>query len=341
MTGHLLEVEDLSVRFGRSAQAVRGVDFVLRAGEMLGIVGESGSGKSVSLRAIAGLLPPGAAAEVRGSARLDGQDLRALAPRRARRLCSTEVGFVFQDPLSSLNPGFTIGWQLAEALRFRVRDLPRRQRRARSLEALAHVELADAASLLRAYPHELSGGMRQRVMIAMALLSRPRVLFADEPTTALDVTLSAEILDLFQRLQREDGLAVVLVSHDLNLVVQRCERVLVMYAGRIVEEGSAAELFAAPRHPYTRGLLAASVDPFGTYDAAVDPIPGAPLGTASLPGCGFGPRCALALERCRQERPELLARSATHAAACHRADELVAGMRPTPALPSSAEEEIA
>jgi oligopeptide/dipeptide ABC transporter ATP-binding protein len=322
----VLSVADLSVRLQRTVEAVRSVSFELYAGEMLGLVGESGSGKSVTLKAICGLIPPGVRAEIGGSASYDGVDLIALGPEKARKRSSLGIGFVFQDPLSSLNPGFRIGWQMHEALRFRVRGLRKADRFVRIRETLPRVGLTDTKRIIHSYPHELSGGMRQRVMIAMALLAEPQILFADEPTTALDVTLSADILDLLASLQRQRNLATVLVSHDLNLIVDRCNRVVVMYAGRVVETGDSQRLFTAPRHPYTVGLLAATVDPFRRYDDAVDPIRGEPGTARNEPGCPFAPRCPFATDDCRAWDPRLEPVDEHQAVACLRHEEIATQM---------------
>jgi oligopeptide/dipeptide ABC transporter ATP-binding protein len=322
----VLSVTDLSVRLQRTVEAVRSVSFDLQAGEMLGMVGESGSGKSVALKAICGLIPPEVRAEIGGSAIYDGVDLIALGPENARKRSSLGIGFVFQDPLSSLNPGFKIGWQMHEALRFRARGLGKADRVVHIQETLPRVGLTDTKRIIRSYPHELSGGMRQRVMIAMALLAEPQILFADEPTTALDVTLSADILDLLASLQRQRNLATVLVSHDLHLIVDRCDRVVVMYAGRVVETGSSRRLFTAPRHPYTFGLLAATVDPFRRYDDAVDPIRGEPGTARDEPGCPFAPRCPFATDDCRAWDPRLEPVDEHQAVACLRHEEIAAQM---------------
>lgn len=313
-----LEVRDLHVTLASRTVAVRGVSFGIGAGEMVGLVGESGSGKSITLRAVAGILPFGTESDVLGTVQIMGTDVSRLSVREARALRRAAVGYVFQDSLAALNPSFKVGWQLNEALRYRMPQEKARDRRLRVLQALERVELADLQSIMRSYPHQLSGGMRQRVGIAMALLSEPSVLLADEPTTALDVTLAADILDLLDQLRRESGLGVLLVSHDLNLVVTRCQRVLVMYGGSIVEEGEARELFAAPAHPYTAGLLAATVDPFLDDDTDNVPIPGEP-GVFPPRGCRFAPRCHRATEQCREVDPEItpLSYGEGHRVACH------------------------
>jgi oligopeptide/dipeptide ABC transporter ATP-binding protein len=303
----LLVLEHLSVRFETPrgpVQAVRDASFVLEQGSTLGLVGESGSGKSVTAQALLGLLPPSARVET-GSARFEGRELIGLPARELRALRGRRIAMVFQDPLSALDPLATIGRQLAEVLETHL-ALRRREVRQRCAAALGEVGIPDPEERLRRYPHELSGGQRQRVLIAMALLCDPRVLLADEPTTALDVTLQAQVLDLFEQLQQRHGTAVLLITHDLGVVARACERVLVMYAGRIVEEAPVEALFAAPLHPYTRGLL----DSLPRLDApgghALRPIPGSPPDPLDLPvGCAFAPRCALATPRCTREVPAL------------------------------------
>jgi len=260
-----LRVADLRVDLASGAQPVKGVSFDVRQGEMLGIVGESGSGKSMTLRAMSGLLPHGVRATVTGSVTVAGTELATasgLPPHHPRVGDRAAFGYVFQEPLAALNPGFTIRRHLLEALRAHGRLGDRSDRHDRLVAALADVRLPEPERVLRSHPHELSGGMRQRVVIALALIGRPHVLLADEPTTALDVTVAAEVLDLVQTLQREHSLTSVLVSHDLSLVAQRCDRVLVMYGGEIVESGAAADLMTSPQHPYTQRLLEATVDPF-------------------------------------------------------------------------------
>jgi oligopeptide/dipeptide ABC transporter ATP-binding protein len=306
----LLEVEELEVAFpsprGR-VRAVNGLSFTVEQGETLAVVGESGSGKSVAQLALLGLLPP--SAEVR--ARRSFFDGRPLEPRALR---GREIATVFQDPLSALHPLLTIGEQLGEVLEVHA-GLRRREARARSAAALAEVGIPAPHERLDAYPHELSGGMRQRVGIAMALLCRPRLVFADEPTTALDVTVQAQVLELLAALRRARGMALVLVTHSMGVVASVAERVLVMYAGAAVECGPVERVFERPQHPYTRALLAGVPDlarPRGTLPA---PIPGAPPDPLALPpGCAFAPRCPRASARCTAERPLFDARSG---AACH------------------------
>ena len=317
MAEPLLAVRELSVSLAaRTAevQAVGGVSFALEAGRTLGIVGESGSGKSQTALALLGLQPPGA--RVGGSIRFEGRELLGLPEPEWDRVRGNRIGLVFQDPMTSLNPYLRIGTQMAEVL-VRHRGLSWRAALAECARMLDAVRIAAAASRLRQYPHEFSGGMRQRVLIAAALLCQPALLVADEPTTALDVTVQAEILDLLAELQAGLGLALLLISHDLDVVAEVCERVLVMYAGRVVESGPAAQLLAAPRHPYSAGLLAARPRLDTPPGQPLRPIPGQPPDLARLPsGCAFRPRCAAAALACAV-RPELGPPRYGRAWACH------------------------
>jgi oligopeptide transport system ATP-binding protein len=322
-----LEVDGLRVEYGRlpaAVQAVHRVSFSVDAGETVAVVGESGAGKSVTGLAIMGLVdPPGRITE--GDVRLGGKPLLGLPESEYRRLRGSQLAMVFQDPLSALNPVQRVGAQIAEAAR--VHGASKANARARAVEMLERVGVVPAARRARAYPHELSGGMRQRVMLAMALVNRPQVLIADEPTTALDVTTQAQVLELLKELQHEMGLALVLVSHDLGLVAGAADRVLVMYAGRVVEEGPADRVFAAAGHPYTRGLLA-SVPRADDGRAVLAAIPGSPPDPSAIPpGCPFHPRCALAVEQCRERRPRLSVLTGGHRAACVFAEEVSTGVR--------------
>jgi oligopeptide transport system ATP-binding protein len=302
----LLEVEDLSVRFHGEdgvVRAVDGVSFAVNAGEMLGIVGESGSGKSVTSLSVLGLLPPNGHI-AGGSVRLGGAELVGMTESSLRRIRGGRVAMIFQDPMTSLNPYLSVGEQLAESAMLH-RGLSRRDAERRAVELLERVRIPDAAARLRTYPHELSGGMRQRVMIAMALLGEPELLIADEPTTALDVTIQAEILELLSELRRERGLSVMLITHDLGIVRNTCDRALVFYAGRIVEAAPTAELFARPLHPYTLALLESL--PRLDRRKRPEPIPGMPpqLGSEALTECSFVPRCRFAHDACRRGEPAL------------------------------------
>ncbi|TAJ13700.1 MAG: ABC transporter ATP-binding protein [Planctomycetota bacterium] len=320
MSAALLEIRDLCVAYRHGAgerRVVRGFDLVVRERECVCVVGESGSGKTQACLAALGLLPPNARVTAARLA-LDGRDLLALAPRARRELCGAGLGAVFQDPLAALDPYRTIGAQLAESL-WRERDLSAAALDERCTAALDEVGLREPRELLRAHPHQLSGGMRQRVQIAMALLPRPRLLFADEPTTALDVTLQAQVLELLARLQRERGLALVFVTHSLGVAARIAARIAVAYAGRIVEDAPARELFARPLHPYTRALLACVPRLDGPRGGDLPSIAGAPDARAvDADGCAFAPRCELANDRCRRERPLLEVRGgAPRTAACH------------------------
>ncbi len=306
MTDALLEVTDLSVAFDTARgrfNAVEGVGMAVAPGEVLGVVGESGSGKSVSVLAVAGLLPPNAHLAA-GRVAFRGHDLLHATPRERRRLIGRDVAMVFQEPTSSLNPCYPVGWQIGEALR-QHDAVPRRAVRARVIELLGLVGIPAPESRLRAFPHQLSGGLNQRVMIAMAIACNPALLIADEPTTALDVTVQKGVLDLLVRLQRERGMGLVLITHDMGVVAQTAQRVQVMYAGQVVEEQGAGALFRTPRHPYTAALLDALPERAEGRDR-LPTIPGLVPGIEDRPaGCLFAPRCRFRTPRCDAERPVL------------------------------------
>ncbi|HSS64622.1 MAG TPA: oligopeptide/dipeptide ABC transporter ATP-binding protein [Gammaproteobacteria bacterium] len=298
----LLEVENLTVSFG-GFRAVDGMSLILDEGDVLSVVGESGSGKSVSMLAIMGLIPyPG-----RVTADLlsfDGTDLLTLSPSERRRITGYDIAMIFQEPTSSLNPCFTIGFQITEALKVHEGGT-RRQRRDRTVELLDQVGIPAASSRLNAFPHQLSGGMNQRVMIAMAIACNPKLLIADEPTTALDVTIQAQILDLLIDLQRDRGMALVLITHDMGVVAETAKEVVVMYAGQVAEEREVSRLFDAPRHPYTEALLNALPERNAGRER-LPTIPGVVPGAYDRPaGCLFHPRCRYADGRCAQEQPAL------------------------------------
>jgi peptide/nickel transport system ATP-binding protein len=319
-----LRIEDLRVAFDTrdgTVQAVDGVSFAVAPGRTLGIVGESGSGKTVAATTAMGLLR-GPRVRVSGRVLLDGEDLLAASEERLRALRGETLAMVFQDPLSALHPLMRVGDQIAEALRAHAgarRGVSRTAARARAVELLEWVAIPDARRRVDAYPHELSGGMRQRAMIAMAIANGPRVLIADEPTTALDVTVQQQILALLRRLRDELGMAMVLITHDLGVVAETADEVAVMYAGRIVEQAPTAELFAAPQHPYTWGLLRSMPRLDAPIGSALVPIPGRPPLLAHPPsGCRFHPRCAYVRERHREVDPalEAVANAPEHRVAC-------------------------
>jgi peptide/nickel transport system ATP-binding protein len=305
---HLLDVRDLSVAFTRKGRrdvrAVDGVSFTVDAGETMGLVGESGSGKSVTSLAVMGLLPK-RGVRVGGEVHFDGDDLLTLPPERMRDIRGRDIAMVFQDPMSSLNPVVPIGIQVTEVLH-RHQGLKGDAARAAAREALARVGIPDPTRRLNEYPHQLSGGMRQRALIAMALACRPRLLIADEPTTALDVTIQAQILELLKELVRDSGASLVMITHDLGVIAGLCDTVHVMYGGRVVESAERRELFAEPRHPYTGGLLASVPRLDAPRGAPLHPIPGSP--TDLLPwseGCAFAPRCPNRVEPCTESPPAL------------------------------------
>jgi len=322
--GPLLAVRDLRTTVFTphgDVRAVDGVSFTVAAGRTLGLVGESGCGKTLTALSLLRLLPP-AARIVGGAVLLDGRDLLRLDERAMRGLRGATVAMVFQEPMTSLNPVLTVGEQIAEAVRIHEGS-GRRAARARAVEMLRLVEIPAPERRVDAYPHELSGGMRQRVMIAMALSCRPRLLVADEPTTALDVTIQAQILDLLAALQSRFGMALILVTHDLGVVAERADDVLVMYAGRVVEVAPARALFARPLHPYTRGLLRSipGLDP--ERPRRLEVIPGLVPDLTALPaGCAFRDRCPLAAEACAAAVPSLRLLGPQHHVACIRAGEM-------------------
>lgn len=328
-TPPILEVDALQIAFVSPdgiVRAVDGVSWSLQPGEMLGIVGESGCGKSVTAMAILRLLPPPPAMAASGSIRFRGEELLSASEARLRQLRGNAISMIFQDPMTSLNPVLCIGEQIAEVLVLHQK-LPKRAAWRRAIEMLDLVGIPNPAQRVEDYPHQFSGGMRQRAMIALALACNPAVLIADEPTTALDVTIQAQIMELLARLRREMGTAIVLITHDLGVVAECCDRVVVMYAGNKVEEAPVDVLFASPSHPYTRGLLAAMPDLDSPVDAAhrrLAEIPGmVPSLKQAATGCRFAPRCAIAEERCHRGLPALspiIADSPGHLAACFLAN---------------------
>jgi oligopeptide transport system ATP-binding protein len=319
MTAPLLDVRDLCTYFKTDTGVVRAVDgvsFELAPGETLGLVGESGSGKSVTSLSILRLVqqPPGYYAG--GSIILEGADLLKLSEDEMRRIRGDRVAMIFQDPMTSLNPFLTIGTQLCEVLELH-KGMRNKEARQRSIDMLKRVGIGDPATRIDQYPHELSGGMRQRVMIAMALLCEPQLLIADEPTTALDVTIQAQILDLLRELKTSFKTSIILITHDLGVVAGMADRVAVMYAGRIVETAPTEELFAHPGHPYTQGLLKSVPRLDHERSSALAPIPGAPPDMSALPaGCPFAPRCSRVTDRCKEAYPERVRLGALHWADC-------------------------
>ena len=318
---NILDVRGLRIAIpGRDGErvAVSNVDFEVGRGEVLGLVGESGSGKSLSMLAVMGLLPRNM--QVTGSVRFDGQELLGLPARQMRSIRGGRIAMVFQDPMTALNPVMTVGAQIAEAIRLPNTSLARRALRARAVGLLELVSIPMPEQRFDQYPHEFSGGMRQRVMIAIAVANDPELLIADEPTTALDVTIQAQIVDIFDRLRREKGLSIVLITHDLGLVAGLADRITILYSGRVAERGEIEAVFRRPRHPYTAGLLAAvpSIDGTSARLHAIDGTP--PSLTARPSGCQFHPRCAFALPVCAERDPDFQWFGQSMAA-CHRAAE--------------------
>ena len=314
MSEPVLQVRDLHVTFAGGVRAVRGVNFELARGEVLGIVGESGSGKSASAQAVMGLLP--ANAEVVGSVKLGGKELVGLGDAELSQVRGKSIAMVFQDPLSALTPVYTIGDQITEAILIH-NDTTKDAAHARAVELLELVGIPRAGDRAKAFPHEFSGGMRQRVMIAMALSCEPKLLLADEPTTALDVTIQAQILELIKRLRQELGMAIIMITHDLGVVAGIADRINVMYAGYIVETATADEIFHNPRHPYTLGLLKSIPRLDEPRKEKLVPIEGLPPDLVDPPkGCPFQPRCPYAIERCVTENPSLEPVVPGHRIAC-------------------------
>lgn len=323
----LLSVQDLQVEFSTSAGVVRaldGVSFDVGPGETVAVLGESGSGKSVTAQAIMALLPQPAGSIVGGRILFGGRDLAAEPVSKVRELCATEIAMIFQDPLSSLNPVYRVGWQIAELFR-RRRGTPKQEAWAKSLELLKRVGIPDAETRIRDYPHQFSGGQRQRIMIAMAIALEPKLLIGDEPTTALDVTVQQQVMNLLADLQAESGMGMILISHDLGVVAEVADRAAIMYAGGIIETGGIRQVYDHPAHPYTRGLLDSI--PSTTSGERLKPIVGSPPNLLALPtGCSFHPRCPFATELCRTTSPALRQPegwSAGHLAACHRSEEVL------------------
>ncbi len=323
----LLSVQSLTTEFaveGGVLRAVDSVSFDLQAGELLGVVGESGSGKSVTVLSALRLIPQPPARIRSGEVWFGGQDLLKLSERELKKIRGRDIGMIFQDPMTSLNPVLSIGQQIAEVLEAHNPELSRSDVTERSVELLASVGVPDAKSRLKQYPHEFSGGMRQRAMIAIAMANTPSVLIADEPTTALDVTIQAQVLDVLERSRSQSGAATILITHDLGLIAEMADRVVVMYAGRVVESGPTDEIFNSPQHPYTVGLLGSLPKLEGEIQRLVS-IDGTPPDLVALgAGCPFAERCAMADSRsiCNDERPALELVADSHASACHFSNEV-------------------
>ncbi|AZI88784.1 ABC transporter ATP-binding protein [Kosakonia sp. CCTCC M2018092] len=314
----VLRITNLKVQFaGSPVSVLDGISLSVKRGETLALVGESGCGKSITSLALMGLLPTSAQI-VSGEMHFRDQDLRQLAPRDYADLRGNALAMIFQEPMTSLNPAFTLGDQLSEAV-MRHQNVSRSEAMAAALQILEKVQIPAPEMRLKAYPHQLSGGMRQRVMIAMALINNPRLLIADEPTTALDVTIQAQILVLLNTLKAETGTAVLMITHDLGVVAEVAQQVAVMYAGQVVEQGSVEAIFADPQHPYTIGLMG-SIPSLGARKGPLSTIPGAvPLPEAMPKGCRFATRCPFAQTRCHQEKPTLQPQGPGHLVACFRA----------------------
>ena len=328
--GHLLEVEDLQVEFRTPygvVNAVNGISYTLDPGETLAILGESGSGKSVSAQAIMGIIdsPPGFITN--GAIRYKGRDLLKLPESERRPVRGREIAMIFQDALTALNPVFTVGWQIGEMFRVH-RGASKAEAKQKAIELMDRVRIPSAKDRVNDYPHQFSGGMRQRVMIAMALSLDPDILIADEPTTALDVTVQAQIMELLDDLQSETGMGLILITHDLGVVADVSDRLAVMYAGKIVETGSVYDVYGDPAHPYTEGLMA-SIPRIDQKGEDLNPIKGAPPNLMRIPpGCPFHPRCPYARQRCVEEIPPLYEVSADRRSACHYWEEVISSKEP-------------
>jgi len=316
---NLLEVKNLNTSFHigvGTVQAVRGISFHVEQGESVGIVGESGSGKSVTMLSVTGLLPPYAGVTA-DAIEFDGRDMTKLSKKQLRALHGSEIGMIFQDPMTSLNPLFTVENQITEPLRLH-RRMDKQAARARALELLRQVEIPNPEARLKQYPHELSGGLRQRVMIATAIACEPKMIVADEPTTALDVTIQAQILELLQSLKRESNASIIMITHDMGVIASMCSRILVMYGGTICEQGDVREIFYGAKHPYTWGLLNSIPKVYQKRGEKLVPIKGTPPDMLQPPaGCPFAPRCRYCMPVCRAYMPPATALSETHVVACH------------------------
>lgn len=318
MNNKLLEITNLKTHFfvdNRQIPAVNGVDLTIHEGETLGVVGESGCGKSVTSLSVMGLLEHTPGRIVDGSICYKGKNLLTFSEGEMRAIRGNEIAMIFQEPMTSLNPVYKIGEQIGEAVKLHLK-LDKKQTREHVIHMLKLVGIPRADEIIDEFPHQLSGGMRQRVMIAMAMSCNPTLLIADEPTTALDVTIQAQILELMKKLKKEKGTAIMLITHDLGVVAEMCDRVVVMYAGKVVEEADVLDIFENPKHPYTKGLLN-SIPKLGQKTSRLDSIPGHVPTPANMPkGCKFAPRCSQVMDRCHQEDPELLPISEGHQCRC-------------------------
>ncbi|MEK5031290.1 ABC transporter ATP-binding protein [Paenibacillus sp. FSL R7-0302] len=314
----LLEVSGLCTEFQTAAGTIRAVDGIslsVRKGETLGIVGESGCGKSITSLSIMQLLPKRISRIASGQIRFEGKDMLEMSMNEVRNIRGNRIAMIFQEPMTSLNPVFKIGRQISESARYHLK-LSKKEAAERAVEMLRKVGIPRPEKIAQQYAHQLSGGMRQRVMIAMAMVCNPQLLIADEPTTALDVTIQAQILDLMRDLQKNEGMSILMITHDLGVVAEMCDRVVIMYAGQIVEETDVATLYSQPLHPYTQGLLASLPQLAGDEDR-LSSIPGQVPNPANLPpGCRFAPRCPVAVDRCREQLPELLEVQPGHTCRC-------------------------
>lgn len=319
----LLSVRDLEVTFKGEegiSKAVRGVSFDVEKGKILGIVGESGSGKSVSSLSIMRLIAKPSGKIERGEILFHGEDLVRLKEKEIRKIRGNKIAMIFQEPMSSLNPVFKIGYQLGEALALH-QGIKGEENKRKCIEILEHVRIPDPERMLKLYPHELSGGMRQRVMIAMAILCNPELMIADEPTTALDVTIQAQILQLLRELRREKDMSIMFITHDLGVIAEMADRVIVMYAGLIVEEADVEVLLNKPLHPYTEGLIDAIPENFDSEGRFKSILGSQPGGHEEYTGCSFAPRCKFAKERCKESLPDLVEVSPGHRVRCHLREE--------------------
>ncbi|RXT05815.1 ABC transporter ATP-binding protein [Ammoniphilus sp. CFH 90114] len=318
MTDKLLEIKGLRTHFFSDSgeiPAVDGIDLYVRRGEVLGVVGESGCGKSVTSLSVMRLVPNPPGKIVGGTMSFKGEDLVSASEKRMRKIRGNEIAMIFQEPMTSLNPVYTIGDQIGETVRLH-RNLSKKEAKQHAIDMLRKVGIPRPEQIVDEYPHQLSGGMRQRVMIAMAMSCDPELLIADEPTTALDVTIQAQILDLMRNLNKETGAAIMMITHDLGVVAEMCDRVVVMYAGKVVEEGDVRTIFKNPQHPYTKGLIQ-SVPRMDDNKDRLYSIPGNVPTPGSMPkGCRFAPRCESIIDRCKEEMPELVSLEAGHKCRC-------------------------